>query len=358
MSEFGGPSYGSLTAKAAAVFEQVQSLVQERSGASGPGFGAASRWRDDALLHQALNNIKAAAQGLAMTCSKLSLLASKSPSPEALASLLGEFEANLDSVALVFTHLTDCSVSAPLFDMISVGVRSQLVRSKEVLEMASGRDFDGLSNAASVVFKLYDQIQDLPMTNKAAYRRFAMEKLAIVKDTMREFQAYVDAAAAATPTNSAAADNEDEDEDEEEDDEPYTFEEASVVQTCLRIMDSASLLLKAALAIMTQVADALTPNAAVGEQERAACEAWVGALCLLIKQCEGNVTNLGAELYAPFDHDQIRRYRDELSSTLSQLARDLADERFGGHLSDASRAMIADVEASRVAADLASVNLN
>jgi len=360
MAEFaqGPATYARVSVRIDEVFNSIQGFVVRQQGQAA---FATSRWRDDAMLHQALNNIKAASQAWAMSCSKLALLISKSPSPEALTSLLEEMLSNIDVVLVVYMQLVDCSLSKPLFGMVSLSLRSQLFHSKEFMEFVSSPspDYGSISNAAGVIFKMYDQVQDLPMTNKAAYRRFVMEQLTVVKDTMREFQGYVDAAAvgsdgATTTVNQA----EEVDEDDDEDDEPYTPHEASVVQICLGSMDCTMQSLKAVLVIMTHVADALTPastSASTSDaQDRTACESWVGDLCDLVKACENQVTDLGAELYSPFDMSNIRRYNTALCETLGVITRHLSDSRFLPHLNHAHRQQLSELETCHLAVELAS----
>ena len=348
--------YARVASRAHEVFENIQALVVVQQGRP---FDEPSRWRDDGQLHQALNNVKAAAQAWSMSCSKLALLVPKSPTAEILSSILDELLAQVDVVMVVFLQLMDCSLSRPLFDAVSSRVRSHVIRGKELLEMAgeASPDFGAISNAASIIFKLYDQIQDLPMTNKAAYRRHVMEQMAVVKDTIREFQGYVDAAASAEQGDNGDDNDEDEDEDEDEDDdEPYTPQEASLVQTCLGSMDCAMLALKAVLVIMTHVADAITPGAdTVDAQDKAACDRWVGALSLLVKDCEDQLTKLGSELYAPFDLDNVRLYHGSLCTTLQRISECLSDSRYSGFLSEAHRTVLADLDTSRLAVQLAQV---
>ncbi len=47
------------------------------------------------------------------------------------------------------------------------------------------------------VWKLNDDIQKMPMSNKIAYRRCIMERSARIKDTMREFQCLVESSSQA-----------------------------------------------------------------------------------------------------------------------------------------------------------------
>lgn len=338
------------------VFDNVQTVVMRR----GQGHGQGSRWRNDETLQQAINNIKAGSQALAMSCSKLALLLPKAPAPDVLGSLLEELVANTDAIMVVYLQFVDCSVSKPLFDMVSSLVRSQLGRGKEFMDLAASTspDFGEISNSAGVIFKLYDQVQTLPMTNKAAYRRFTMERLAILNDTISEFTRYVAVAreGGGTPPRQQG---DDEDEDDE-DDEPYTMEEVETVEACLRSMECSTQALKLALAAMTHVADLVTPSTSssptsVAESEREACDAWVAELYGLARRTEDNVTDLGAELYAPFDMQKVAEYHAALGATLQELTATLRRPAFASRLSPQLEAELGELDIVRLAISLAAV---
>jgi hypothetical protein len=336
------------------VFDNVQTVVMRR----GQGHGQGSRWRNDEALQQALNNVKAGSQALAMSCSKLALLLPKAPAPEVLGSLLEELVANTDAIMVVYLQFVDCSVSKPLFDMVSSLVRSQLGRSKEFMDLAASAspDFGEISNSAGVIFKLYDQVQTLPMTNKAAYRRYLMERLAILNDTISEFTRYV--AVAREEGGSAPLRQQGDDDEDEEDDEPYTVEEVVTVEACLRSMECSTQMLKLALAAMTHVADLITPStssSSVADSEREACDAWVAEIYGLARRTEDNVTDLGAELYAPFDMQNISEYHAALGATLQELIATLRRPAFASRLSPQFVAELDELDISRLALSLAAV---
>ena len=331
----------------------MQTVVMRR----GQGRGQGSRWRNDEALQQALNNVKAGSQALAMSCSKLALLLPKAPAPEVLGSLLEELVANTDAIMVVYLQFVDCSVSKPLFDMVSSLVRSQLGRSKEFMDLAASAspDFGEISNSAGVIFKLYDQVQTLPMTNKAAYRRYLMERLAILNDTISEFTRYV---AVAREEGGSALLRQQGDDEDEEDDEPYTVEEVATVEACLRSIKCSTQMLKLALAAMTHVADLITPStfsSSVAESEREACDAWVAELYGLARRTEDNVTDLGAELYAPFDMQNISEYHAALGATLQELIATLRRPAFASRLSPQFVAELDELDISRLALSLAAV---
>jgi Grap2 and cyclin-D-interacting len=357
MASFSGPSPRSVAARIQEVFDNVQTVVMSR----GQGHGQGSRWRNDETLQQAINNIKAGSQAFAMSCSKLALLLPKAPAPDVLGSLLEELVANTDAIMVVYLQFVDCSVSKPLFDMVSSLVRSQLGRGKEFMDLAASAspDFGEISNSAGIIFKLYDQVQTLPMTNKAAYRRFTMERLAILNDTISEFTRYVAVAreGGGAPPRQQGGD-EDEDDEDDEDDEPYTFEEVETVEACLRSMECSTQALKLALATMTHVADLVTPSTpsiSVAENEREACDAWVAELYGLARRTEDNVTDLGAELYAPFDMQKVAEYHAALGATLQELTATLRRPAFASRLSPQLVAELGGLDILRLALSLSAV---
>lgn len=360
MSEFSVLSYSSCSTRLREAFEGVQTVVIRNLDR--PSDSSGYLWRDDAQLHQSLNNIKAAAQALAMTCTKLAMLVSKSPTDEVINSLLKEFVTNVDTMMIVFVQMMDCSVSKPLFEMVSMSVRSQLVRSREFMDFVAQerQDYSVISNAAGIVFKIYDEIQALPMTNKAAYRRFAMEKMNVIKDTIREFKHYVVIARRACDPDSArgiTVNDEEIDEDEDDDDEPYTMEEVDIVEPCLRMMECALVALKLALSTMTVVADNISLSPAASQDAKRQCETWVSNLYAAIKSSEDTITDLGAELYPPIANDKISTFKSDLTATLSRLATLLNSEQYTPLLSDSIRAQLAELDVTRLGLGVSDASL-
>jgi hypothetical protein len=199
------------------------------------------------------------------------------------------------------------------------------------------------------------------MTNKAAYRRFTMERLAILNDTISEFTRYVAVAreGGGTPPRQQG-DDEDEDDEDDEDDEPYTMEEVETVEACLRSMECSTQALKLALAAMTHVADLVTPSTSssstsVAESEREACDAWVAELYGLARRTEDNVTDLGAELYAPFDMQKVAEYHAALGATLEELTATLRRPAFASRLSPQLVAELGGLDILRLALSLSAV---
>ena len=378
------------------VLENMNAFVRKKCEATGPtgtvdGAAAEERgctWRDDADMQKRLSNVKAASQAFAMSCSKLALLARQQPSPEASQSLDDELLASADILLVCFLQAADCSICPPLFYHVQQLLRSQLLTAKEFMEALCQEptDFDAISNGAAVVFKIYDKVQLLPMTNKAAYRRFLMEKMSLVKDTIVEFEGCVREAGEQAEGNGETCeegggesfgeagegggdvrngsgsvevrdDHDDEDGDEEE--APYTPKEVATAESCLHLVRCAFDALKTCLAVMTHVADLHSPSAAESsgaagagtaavfactDSARAVCEAWVAQLYIYVKATEGGVTDLGAELYSPFDAAQILEYYDVLGATLAALCRSLGRDDYQELLSDDMRRQLGVLE--------------
>lgn len=324
------------------VLENITALVRQARERERPA-GTGAPWRDDSELQRRMGNVKAASQAFAMSCSKLAFLASRQPSSEALQSLEEELVASTDVVMMSFLQVSDCAICQPLFYQVQQLIRSQLLTAKEFVDAMGTEvvDYEAVSNGAGVVFKIYDKVQLLPMTNKAAYRRFIMERMSLVKDSVLEFERYVSEAEAEAEAGEGAAGNrvtvedqeEGEEEDEEEDDEPYTPQEAATASSCLHLLRCALDTMRTCLAIMTLVADAQCPGGATAgnsgdtvfdltpvtatPESKAACEKWVAELCTLVRATETGVTDLGAELYSPFDEGKIEAYYNALSATLA-----------------------------------------
>lgn len=336
------------------VLENITALVRQAREREGEDRGGSRRregtpWRDDPVLQGRMSNVKAASQAFAMSCSKLAFLASRQPSVEALQSLEEELVASTDVVMMSFLQVSDCAICQPLFYQVQQLLRSQLLTAKEFVD-AMGVDvvdYDAVSNGAGVVFKIYDKVQLLPMTNKAAYRRFIMEKMSLVKDSVLEFERYVSEAEAggdAGGNRVQVEDQEDDDDDDDdEDDVPYTAKEAATASSCLHLLRCALDALRTCLAVMTLVADAQCPAGGAannsGEsvfvalttaalESKAACEEWVAELCALVRETEAGVTDLGAELYSPFDEVKIEAYYNTLGTTLALQCSTLRREEY------------------------------
>lgn len=191
-----------------------------------------------------------------------------------------------------------------------------------------------------------DTAQKLPLANKAAYRRFIMQKCLIVKETVKEFSEYIDKSRAQLSSKAdTAADAADDDEevsegveklhlkadDQDDNDEDDDFDEdyandmeevlydeleLCLVGNALTIMNLGLEVLKETLNITTSVADrvaALHDNDLSGESGR-----WVCKMESYGQSIEGAVIDLGAELYPPLSStdESLKEAYSSLKKTL------------------------------------------
>ena len=246
---------------------------------------------------------------------------------------------------------------------------------KEVFQLVIERNFTNINSATGMVWKLCEELQNLPMTNKAAYRRVFLDKIVVLKDTIREFGEYIEeakaAAALATEAPNAggvvvSVDDEDDGEDDDED-ECYTPEQTAVAEGCMLLVGATMNAIKIGLGAMTLVADSWCPAAGAStaagyvaggsevgdvktvpvnelasvfattlsmseppalhlvdqsskgrdaEDRKMVCGRWVSNLTSHVGGLESAVIDLGAELYPPFDAAIITANYSELKSKL------------------------------------------
>ena len=138
-----------------------------------------------------------------------------------MSSLLEEFMPHCNRLLVagqstIDTHsLLSRSFGANIFESVKCLLQCVISLLQNVL---SG-EFESSTVTIGQVWAANDNIQKLPITNKAAVRRVIMEKINLIKDTVQEFQRALDLGVDDTESNDKHSYEDGEDDDEEEDEE-------------------------------------------------------------------------------------------------------------------------------------------
>ena len=201
-----------------------------------------------------------------------------------------------------------------------------MVQVKALVEHVRDNDSAGVTMLAGLVSRVNDDsIQKLPASNKIALRRYILQSCTVTKDTVEEFRAYL-----AESSDDAVTKKEDEEDEEADDDDDdaddacryVSLEERAVVGVCVDLMIVALDTMKLSLKAITTISDAIcTQNGDVNEGKLSpvgnltcwinyiSCrvdvsrcsDRWVELVAQSVKEVEGDIVDLGAELYPPVD---------------------------------------------------------
>eukprot|EP00981_Chlorochromonas_danica_P012096 scaffold4451_cov172-Ochromonas_danica.AAC.3 len=230
-------------------------------------------------------------------------------------SLLEEVSEHAQTLYNIFKRCLECSLSHALHDIVFRTVRSVLGHMldlvKAVKEKADKRTIEGY---AGMVLTLSEEAQKMPITNKIAYRRFLMEKCLAIKETISEFQGYVDEAGNAEERG-VEEEEEDDEFDHDEDERDYTPEEAQKASQCIRLMTVCQDLVKVILGTVTAVGDSLLMQGSSDPDQSSRVYSWIAQIVLVAELMERDCVDLGAELYPPLCLVPLSSQPSELSSS-------------------------------------------
>ena len=308
-------------------------------------------WIKDRELQGRLTALQEAGDALSKATTRLTLVVSKDPSEGAVASIVEEMVGLVHAFVGRYLHVVECSVGDPLHQTVTVTVRGELRQLVDLVALLSD-DVPGNSrnSRTGMVWKASDALKTLPLSNKAAYRRFVLERMVAVKDTAAEFEGYLavvksDLARSVRALTLSEGDDEDDDEiddvdvDGEEDDDDdldvadYKDADVPLLEESVATIALSLDMLKAGLAVMTSVGDTYAraaeeeaslplppppppsqPRTAAGNSSHAGTETseedapfrvdtWVAAVSAESGALEGAVTDFGAALYPPLDDE-------------------------------------------------------
>lgn len=237
----------------------------------------------------------------------------------------------------MFSAILTSQLSWPLFESISVEVRypypyisiyvthlalvyrSQITHIHSLFVLVHTGKKDMVPPATGMVWKVNEDLQKLPLSNKAAYRRALMEMLSLLKDTVKEFTSYVEEA-------ERLYDGEEDVEDDasrDSDDKPYTAEEAATARDCLLLMQCAMDTIKLCLSTSTTLLDKIP----VTDADAVYGWEWMARLHRQCQSVQDVVTELGAELFVPFDATAIHSKYCAGKICMEEVVKTLVDER-------------------------------
>jgi hypothetical protein len=298
---------------------EIESIYQERNEKAHDDF--LGPWMNDTILTHNLENLKKCAERVSHSCTKFSILILNTTSTDThvLQSFLDEFDSHVTSFMEFYVAISNNPISWPLFNSITVQVRNQIGHIYDLFECAIFKKNDALPSTTGMIWKINEDMQKLPMSNKLAYRRYIMELINRIKETIKEFTEYVDEAdeihqAEAVTIESLQSrrnrdhDEERLDEDEEDidskdsDDQPYTVGEAAVCKECIALMNCIMQALKTTLIISTKTLDAIPIEDFITIKYS---EIWIAKLTTTCLKMRSKLMDLCAELFRPFDQRLI-----------------------------------------------------
>jgi hypothetical protein len=292
----------------------------------------ASPWICKDILTQSIKRMKLEAKQANDTCTKIGLIGMSGLKGEAKESILDELRVNVrGSVSVLMSIVAGGDFSGPLIDYLCTALRAELHLIEELLITIEKGQNISLNSSVGMVWKAHESVQKLPETNKAAYRRSALQVLSIIDETSREFQEYLDtskenaaeeAATGGGKEAEAAAIAEDEDMDDFDLDDfdmdsmgKYSPEEFPIVEAALALITRQKSMLKFGLNCVSEISDNVS-KLSDHEAVKAACFQWIAESITLIKAAETRVVDLGAELYAPIDEEAVQHLSEENLSFL------------------------------------------
>lgn len=308
-------------------------------------------WRGDSMLEMYINDLKAKAKGLSTSCTKYTMLSFSSQSEIILESISNEVLDNIQALVPIYLQITDCAIGKPFLKVVFTSVREEIVCTMNLLTLLQNKKEDEIKSATGLVWAANEAIQNLPTTNRTAYRRLCMEYIGVLKDTIREFQEALDGAKDISAPVKVDVNEDDEREFDEEEDELYSVVDIGTLGACLSLMSVVYDSCRQGLDIMTKVAD--IADSLVDDSELAtsdACRVWVALVVDATEKLQNFVIDLGSELYPPIDFEQTRHFfvllHEETSAYIQLLksgSTELRSMRDGGKVVCVGQAELASI---------------
>eukprot|EP01031_Cornospumella_fuschlensis_P026711 gene26711-32277_t len=304
--------------------------------------------KEDLSISTVLNDYRSQAMVIGNAAVKLGLFVStvKSVNFESsdFLSLTGEIQSQLQTLSNIWSYVLLAKLSYELQSYFLRSHRSLMVHFLDLANiMHNGGPKTSIESAAGMVLHLSEEVQKVPITHKAALRRFVMEKCLVVKETVGEFEGYLLEAAGKGDGN-VLEDVEDGEDGyyDDGDERDYSAEEVVAVERCVCLMKQAQRLLKLLLAAATALGDSL--QGAVEESERRTVFRVLAHCALLAYVLEGAVIDLGAELYPPLQDVQLGQAFQSLVDGGRKALRLLRTETLQRVLNEEQREMMEDID--------------
>jgi hypothetical protein len=308
-------------------------------------------WKGDKNYHNLLNNLKSASIELSSMSTKLTLVCSHNPSNSALQSIIVELTQILNMFIHCYFTLIECKLSRPLFNIITDTVIGVLQHYNDLINKLSIGEFSQANITTGMIWKACENVSKIPISNKIAYRRFILEILSSLKDTVGEFEEYIVSSKEAIENNTEEESSDGDDEDGEFDDMDYlddikyNSEELITVENSIVLMNITIDSIKLALEIMSSSSDQIdiiknssTPasnissvftspllenkeiDTALAEIEVGnKCQVWVVIIQDYCRLLSDQILDFGAELYTPVDKNSVQAHGFELFEMLHSL---------------------------------------
>ena len=288
------------------------------------------KWRNNPQLQQHLEELKNGSNDVAKSCIKIGILSKDSLID--LSLLFSELLIQTQFTHSLFLRLVEnCALSHCLMNWIVSSIRELMVQVKALVEHVRDHDQNGVTFLVGLVARVNDDsIQKLPASNKIALRRYILQSCTVTKDTVEEFRALLSESSeddTLAKKEDHEKDEEEKDDEDEEDDCGYvSAEERAAVSVCVDLMAVALDVMKFALKAITTISDAIcTGNGDTNEglsskvsfqfhanslsrlfllphTEISRCgDRWIETVAQTVKEVEGDIVDLGAELYPPVD---------------------------------------------------------
>jgi hypothetical protein len=318
-------------------------------------------WRADDIMQNRLIELKKVTVLLSESCTKLAILIVKKLSNEVIDSIVIEIKKYIELLYVGFIELQQCLLCDPLFYLIKQETVCILVQIKDFIDYIIANNFDNSVNIlAGMISERSDSMQKFPMSNKAAYRRSILECISVTKDTVQEFETYIQESNDNDNNgdDNNGNDNDDNDDNDEmdfgDDDVNYSSTEIITVSKCLSLIKSSLECMKVALAVMTCVGDNVTNSKlqrdtttttnttntgdiVVNDLDKPLlemqCDEWIVKVHRSCKLLDSSVLNLGGELYPPVTVEDIDDLYIELSTTLQSTIDLLQSQQYQSMLS-------------------------
>jgi len=312
-------------------------------------------WRDDSTLKIIISDFKKQSQIVSQSFVKLALLISPSSDFESniMKSIFDEVREQLQLLLNIYWRCLECSLAICFFDYLSQATRSLFDQIQQLLEIIPSKDKPSINYITGMITKIVENIEKLPSVNKTAYRRYLMEKCLTVKETVEEFDGYLqssltngmnalglDGEAGEKEKDDDADDEDDDEEDDEgdddgEDEREYTKDEFDIVSKQVEVFKITLELIKLSMNMITEVGDRINDEAANVTAEdtlqrkkwQTESDQWIATVVRQVGVIEGALIDAGAELYPPVraDDDGFQLASETLLSQVTVLCTKLSD---------------------------------
>jgi hypothetical protein len=323
MSTFCASSLADLKEQLSSLVSAIESTTSARHvGQKSSLFG--SVWRNFADLNSVLTTLKTSLDDCGKEATKLALFVTSNVDPSELPPLVGEIKLKLDSLKAFYDQFVVVPSSRPLFFIYNVNLRTALKNFVHLIDLLNnGSSNEKAMKAVSGATKLFHDaitnLQELPVTNRAAYRRDIMSKMKIVKETIDEFQSHVNIYHQKQQNGTTQMTQQEEGSDSEGEEEGYTDEEVVVAESAIALMTHCYKVCGVTVMAVTQICDRYTPSGSMGadsspvpepplhssdtntEINANSLQMWSASVCLKLEALSELVINLGANLYDPFE---------------------------------------------------------